>query len=147
MKKFEKNKKSFLWLWAVCASAVLLNGCASPGKGVIPPAGDMTMAQIYYEANGMSAPDDAMNLNKNVDALSAARALSPGQTSEYTGGGASDLMGLNQQFKTLPNPQILVYVSPHLVTTQNGPQVPVPGYVTSFFMYPQNEFAMPYEHY
>lgn len=146
MKKFEKNKKG-LWLLSMCAAAILLNGCASPGKGVIPPAGDMTMAQIYYQANGMSAPDDAMSPNENVDALSAARALSPAGISGYKGGGGSDLMGLNKQFKTLPNPQILVYVSPHLVTTQNGPEVPVPGYVTSFFMYPQNEFAMPYEHY
>lgn len=133
---------------AAMAAILALTGCATPGQDTIPPAGDMTMAQIYYQESGLSAPDDPSNPNaSNVDALTAARGNVPAQTPDYQGQGASDLMTLNTQFQTLPNPQILVYVSPHLVTSGNGSQVPVPGYVTSFFMYPQTEFAMPYEHY
>ena len=112
------------------------------------------MAQIYYQETGLSSPASAgSNLNNSdpdtADALTAARQSAPGadHNASYQGQGAADLMTLNSQFKTLPNPQVMVYVSPHLVTTNDGSQVPVPGYVTSVFMYPQNEFAMPYEHY
>ena len=130
-------------------ATLLLNGCTTPGKNTIPPAGDMTMAQIYYKESGLSAPDatDTTNSNVTVDGLTAARSTAPMGQADYQGQGASDLMTLNSQFKTLPNPQIIVYVSPHLVATGSNVEAPVPGYVTSFFMYPQTEFAMPYEHY
>lgn len=142
---------------SVISAILLMAGCATPGANSIPPAGDMTMAQIYYKETGLSLPDDSSSgasADKNstqdsIDALTAARAAAPGvnASSDYQGQGATDLTALNAQFKTLPNPQIIVYVSPHLVNAANSSQVPVPGYITSFFMYPQNEFAMPYEHY
>jgi conjugative transfer region lipoprotein (TIGR03751 family) len=137
---------------ALCAlTLALISGCASPGKNTIPPAGDMSMAQIYYRETGLSSATDAGNPQANAgdeDALKAARnnLAAQGSDSVYQGEGAKDLNDLNFQFKTLPNPQILVYVSPHLVSTVNG-SVPVPGYVTSYFLYPQTEFAMPNEHY
>ncbi|MCX7123327.1 MAG: TIGR03751 family conjugal transfer lipoprotein [Gammaproteobacteria bacterium] len=144
MKKIMKIKTVFMC--SIVGAAVALTGCTTPGKNTIPPAGDMTMAQIYYKESGLSAPD-ATSSNVNVDGLTAARSTAPTGQADYQGQGASDLMALNSQFKTLPNPQIIVYVSPHLVTTGSNAQAPVPGYVTSFFMYPQTEFAMPYEHY
>lgn len=149
----ERIVKTFkiIMVCSAVVSMLLLDGCASPGRDTIPPAGDMTMAQIYYKENGLSSPgDSSVSADQGTsDALKSFRQNAPGvnQSPSYKGQGADDLMSLNTQFKTLPNPQILVYVSPHLVTTGNGSQVPVPGYVTSFFMYPQNEFAMPYEHY
>lgn len=138
---------------SILSASLLLNGCATPGANSIPPAGDMTMAQIYYKETGLSLPDDpsagASSSQDSVDVLTVARNTAPGvdQSPDYQGQGATDLTALNAQFKTLPNPQIIVYVSPHLVSAVNGAQVPVPGYVTSIFLYPQNEFAMPYEHY
>ena len=146
-----KSKKisNVFWGCAIGISIIALNGCATPGQDTIPPAGDMTMTQIYYKETGLSLPDapNQSGTNDSVDGLIAARSTAPDHGIDYQGQGADDLMNLNNQFKTLPNPQVLVYVSPHLVTTGNGQQVPVPGYVSSFFMYPQNEFAMPYEHY
>lgn len=48
---------------------------------------------------------------------------------------------LEQLFPVLPNPQLVMYVYPHL--TPKGR--PVPGYTTAFKMYEKDEFALPGE--
>ena len=48
---------------------------------------------------------------------------------------------IEQLFPVLPNPQIVMYVYPHL--TDKGR--PVPGYSTAFKMYDKDEYAMPGE--
>jgi len=45
-------------------------------------------------------------------------------------------------FPRLPNPTLVMYVFPHLVTEE---RVPVPGYVTTFPMYERVEYALPGE--
>ncbi len=49
---------------------------------------------------------------------------------------------LKQLFPRLPNPDIVVYVTPHLATHN---RVPVPGYTTAFPLYDQVHYAMPGE--
>jgi conjugative transfer region lipoprotein (TIGR03751 family) len=46
------------------------------------------------------------------------------------------------QFKRLPNPDLVMYVFPHLAGTD---PVPVPGYTTVFPMYQRVQYAMPGE--
>ncbi len=59
--------------------------------------------------------------------------------SDYTRKSNNEIQGL---FPRLPNPDLLMYVFPHLA----GPEaVPVPGYATTFPMYEQVEYAMPGE--
>lgn len=48
---------------------------------------------------------------------------------------------IEQLFPVLPNPQIVMYVYPHL--TEKGR--PVPGYSTAFKMYDKDEYALPGE--
>ncbi len=48
---------------------------------------------------------------------------------------------IDQLFPVLPNPQIVMYVYPHL--TEKGR--PVPGYATAFRLYDKDEYAMPGE--
>ena len=63
--------------------------------------------------------------------------------------GALDLQGdtratyenLQQTFPKLPNPELVVYVTPHL--TSGGR--PVPGYSTVFPMYKETQYALPGE--
>lgn len=128
-----------------CLFILLLSGCATPGKDMLPKGGDMTMAQIYYRETGQRAPAGAVSDTKADEAAVQQVSTPPGGQGSYGGEGGADLNTLNAQFKTLANPQIIVYISPHLVHTPTG-SVPVPGYVTAYFMYPQTEFAMPDEH-
>ncbi|MGV8698510.1 TIGR03751 family conjugal transfer lipoprotein, partial [Pseudomonas aeruginosa] len=46
------------------------------------------------------------------------------------------------QFHRLPNPDLGMYVCPHLAGTD---PVPVPGYRTVFPLYPRVQYAMPGE--
>lgn len=48
------------------------------------------------------------------------------------------LRELNQDFKKVPNPQILGYVYPHF----NRANMPVPGYFTAFTLYEKDEYAL-----
>ncbi len=49
---------------------------------------------------------------------------------------------LDEQFPTLPNPTLFMYVYPHLSSSEG---VPVPGYTTKFKMYERDQYAMPGE--
>src|SRR3546814_20982222 len=51
---------------------------------------------------------------------------------------SSDL--IYRQFHRLPNPDLVMYVFPHLAGTD---PVPVPGYSTVFPLYPRVQYAMP----
>ncbi|WP_444679432.1 TIGR03751 family conjugal transfer lipoprotein [Halomonas sp. E19] len=46
------------------------------------------------------------------------------------------------QFRRLPNPDLVMYVFPHLAGSE---QVPVPGYSTVFPLYQRTQYAMPGE--
>jgi conjugative transfer region lipoprotein (TIGR03751 family) len=47
---------------------------------------------------------------------------------------------IEQLFPRLPNPDILIYVHPHLSTAE---QVPIPGYTTAMPLYERVHYAMP----
>ena len=49
---------------------------------------------------------------------------------------------LDTTFPRLPNPTLVLYVFPHLAGAERAP---VPGYVTTFPMYEQVEYALPGE--
>lgn len=64
------------------------------------------------------------------------------------GRGTRDLAGytrtahneLTLKFPRLPNPEMVLYVFPHLAG-----DAPVPGYATTFTLYPKTEYALPGE--
>lgn len=49
---------------------------------------------------------------------------------------------INNLFPQLPNPQVVMYVHPHL---NNSDEAPVPGYSTAFSLYEKNYYALPGE--
>ena len=53
---------------------------------------------------------------------------------------------INHLFKPLENPQIPIYVFPHVALISDE-QLLKPGYTTAFFLYKQNQFALPSELY
>lgn len=49
---------------------------------------------------------------------------------------------IEQLFPRLPNPRIVIYVFPHLSTSDNAP---VPGYSTAVNLYEKDQYALPHE--
>ena len=49
---------------------------------------------------------------------------------------------IDSQFRRLPNPDLVVYVFPHLAGSH---PTPVPGYSTVFALHDQVQYAMPGE--
>jgi conjugative transfer region lipoprotein (TIGR03751 family) len=119
--------------------SVELTGCATAGKNTIPQTGDMTMADIYKQETGLTP--DSNSGTSNYEEMSKIRAKVNFQPS-YIATGRTQTKNL---FKPLPNPEIPIYVYPHLVQQDDG--APVPGYTTAFFLYQKNHFAMPSEVY
>ena len=61
------------------------------------------------------------------------------EAASYTRTAANELELL---FPRLPNPDIYIYVTPHLATDE---RVPVPGYTTAVPLYERVEYALPGE--
>lgn len=121
-----------------------LAGCSSTKKP--PMSGDMNMTQIYQETTQNEALT-SMNENEEDAELNAVRLRLGNGNLPYTNNVGYTRTAQNEVinlFTQLPNPQIAVYIPPHLTDIGND-EIPVPGYTTSFFLYDKNIIAMPSE--
>tara|TARA_R110002167_G_scaffold93474_6_gene250482 strand:- start:153 stop:527 length:375 start_codon:yes stop_codon:yes gene_type:complete len=124
----------------------LLTGCASVGEHTLPKGGDMTMAQIYKQTNGLSVKNKGGQAQQySVKEVRAK--LGKMKTSDYKGYTRNATNEINNLFKPMKNPEVSMYVFPQLVETKGGTQYPMPGYSTGFFLFSSNYYAMPSEHY
>ena len=128
--------------------SMLCSGCTTPGKNRLPH-GDMTMAQIYRVQTGLAVPSD-MQSNGATSSNQFDASSYQGRPShvipvndQYMSVAQNQI---NSEFKVLPNPNIAVYIFPHMVH-YSGTNVPIPGYTTMFFLYEKNHYAMPGEKY
>lgn len=121
----------------------LLGGCTSTSVPTQSPAnGSLTMTQIYDSTAGSKqvTPMDGANI-EDVRGQVATQTSSAVHYADYTRTADNEVSNL---FKPLPNPQIPVYIFPHLAQTGSD-DLPVPGYTTAFFLYPHEEYALPSE--
>lgn len=155
------NLKSLIRVSTFLLTAIFLiiqlSGCATAGKGTLPQGGDMTMAQIYQKETGISMDNYYESSSKEACVTgdqSAKQIRRELRTSEIDYKNHMDYAAysiplkrpVKQLFKPLNNPEIPMYIYPHLVQTESGAQ-PVPGYTTAFFLYRENHFALPSEEY
>jgi len=110
----------------VLTSSLLLAGCSS--QQLIPGDGP-NMLDVYERHMTDMAP--APNMLREVQ--DERRDLAA-----YTRTAGTEL---NALFPKLPNPELVMYVFPHL--TAKGR--PVPGYTTSFTQFEADQYAMPGE--
>ena len=110
-----------------CAFLATLAACATTKL----PESTSSMAEIYDGVDRNSA---------RPLALSADRPLSGGgaDLSKYTRSAATEL---NTRFPRVPNPTLVMFVFPHIVSGD----MPVPGYVTTFPMWDNAPYALPGE--
>ena len=109
-------------------------GCG--GREAVLPEEGRTMLEIYQDHMG-SAGDEAR---------SAARSALRGPGSDdaidpqsYTRTAQNEIEAL---FVRLPNPDLILYVFPHLATEE---AIPIPGYSTVFPLYERVIYALPGE--
>lgn len=119
-------------LWMLC---VVLAGCASGSKLSTLPSDGPTMAEVYRQhmagQRGPSTDGGTAHPQRGEHDRS--------QAGRYQRTVADEI---DNRFARLPNPDLVMYVTPHL--SANG-RYPVPGYSTVFPMYESVEYAMPGE--
>lgn len=131
-----------IWTNSLTLLAVVLTlgGCAT-SKEELLPHDDTTMLDIWnVETGGGTA-------RQLLDARHALRRplteadihAAPAIQARYTRTAQNEIY---RQFYRLPNPDLLMYVYPHLAGSD---PVPVPGYTTLFPLYQRVQYALPGE--
>lgn len=129
---------------ATVIATVVLGGCTT-SKDQLLTHGDRTMMDIWQREAGGGTGQVAQR--QLLDArLSLRRPLTeadvqatPAEQERYTRTARNEV---HRQFRRLPNPDLVMYVYPHLAGTD---PVPVPGYTTVFPLYQRVQYAMPGE--
>ncbi|MBA2649339.1 MAG: TIGR03751 family conjugal transfer lipoprotein [Legionella sp.] len=115
-------------------NALLLSACASSSIGSTAiPEGGLTVNQLYQQSLGEPMPGWSV----------PKRPTKPVNYAGYTREASNEIQNL---FKPLDNPQVPIYVFPH-VALIGDEQLLKPGYTTGFFLYKQNQFALASEQY
>ncbi|WBV72365.1 TIGR03751 family conjugal transfer lipoprotein [Legionella pneumophila] len=114
-------------------SALILSACASTSVSSAIPEGGLTVSQLYQQSLGEAMPGWSV----------PKRQAKPVNYSGYTRDASNEIQHL---FKPLDNPQVPIYVFPH-VAIIGDEQLLKPGYTTAFFLYKQNQFALASERY
>ncbi len=136
-----------IWIEAVATvfMAAMLAGCAT-SKDEVLPHGDNTMLDIWDQQTGGSA-GSSQAARQLLDARQSLRRplteadlqAAPAANAGYTRTAANEV---HSQFHRLPNPDLVMYVFPHLAGTDPAP---VPGYTTVFPLYQRVQYALPGE--
>ncbi len=138
---------SRIWIerLAVVLAVVALAGCAT-SKEKLLTHDDRTMLDIWNQETGGPAGSGRAS-RELLDARQALRRpltdtdvqTAPGVQTRYTRTAQNEIY---RQFHRLPNPDLVMYVFPHLAGTD---PVPVPGYSTVFPLYQRVQYALPGE--
>lgn len=131
-----KVLKNSLWI----SSVLLLTGCLTSQKEAMLPQTGATMKEVYdrnFQGHGTNPAE-------------AGRRLAPLGNNRSIGDDAADLQGYTREafnetrlvFHRLPNPDLVMYVFPHLSGSEG---IPIPGYTTAFSFYETVQYALPGE--
>lgn len=150
---------SRLWIKSYLGAVVLsvaLTGCSTT-KDEMLPHGDNTMLDIWTQGTGGGS--GSIGQLKMLDARQQLRRpiaspIPTGSSTQVAPGAAAPPLNdagqytrtaqneIYSQFRRLPNPDLVMYVFPHLAGSDPAP---VPGYSTVFPLYQRVQYAMPGE--
>ena len=133
---------------ALALLLALLGGCATNKEDLLTH-GDRSMMDIWQQEAGDGAVGGAGQVARRqlLDARQSLRRpltdadvqTAPAEQMRYTRTARNEVY---RQFQRLPNPDLVMYVFPHLAGTD---PVPVPGYSTVYPLYQRIQYAMPGE--
>ncbi|CDH06799.1 putative lipoprotein [Xenorhabdus bovienii str. oregonense] len=122
--------------YEIVCLAGLLAGCAT-SKETLLPAGEQTVLAMWQgNQAGHAIASARETLRRSLTVSERLRALE--EPYHYSRSAAQEI---SQQFPRLPNPDMVMYVFPHLVAGNT----PIPGYSTVFPFYQQVQYALPGE--
>lgn len=132
-----------------------LTACSSLSNSV--PHSGPTMEQVY-DGMGKKTPSQNANNsnfnntqstiitnNDNEDINQIAKQIKLLGKTNISGSSLNNNVSANaidKEFHKLPNPEIKMYIFPHLAGSD---QVPIPGYTTAFNVYEHDYYALPNE--
>lgn len=110
-------------------------GCSTSQETLLPVDENTTMLSLWGRQTGgnNTLSDQRSQLRRPLTEISAQ------EQQGYTRTAANEVQ---TRFKRLPNPDMVMYVYPHLT---EGEGVPVPGYTTVFPLHTQVQYALPGE--
>ncbi|WP_051119460.1 TIGR03751 family conjugal transfer lipoprotein [Pseudomonas oryzihabitans] len=143
MPRLPSINRTRLPIAAVLALSLLASGCAVDKEKMLPH-GDQTMMDVWNagttgsagSSQGRQLADARAELRRPVDTTQA-RPLA-----DNAGYSRTAQNEIYSQFKRLPNPDLVMYVFPHLAGSDPAP---IPGYTTVFPLYQRVQYAMPGE--
>lgn len=115
--------------------SLLLTGCYTSKDKMFPNDG-ISMKDIFNGSGTISTN------NELLDARSLLRRTVEIPHDLQEPYSRSAINEINSQFQRLPNPDMVMYVYPHLAGSE---QAPIPGYSTVFPFYTKVQYAMPGE--
>lgn len=123
-------------------SLLLLTGCSHVAGNVIPEGG-LTMESIYDDAVDHDSASSVINSSASTVSLPGVDKTHSFAESQVTQKLSSSNLSASVgavNFSKLPNPELKLYVFPHLAGSK---MLPVPGYWTAFPAYPRDYYALP----
>ena len=132
---------------ALAHAVAVLSGCAISKEELLTHS-DRTMMDIWQQETGSGGGGTGQVARRQfLDARQSLRRplteadvqAAPAEQMRYTRTARNEV---RRQFQRLPNPDLVMYVYPHLTGTD---PVPVPGYTTVFPLYQRIQYAMPGE--
>jgi len=123
------------------SSSLLLSGCHGMHGNVVPQTGP-TMEQVY------DGKTDKSVFSKTEDtSVNPVPKKSPEQSEEpmpeirhKLSSNTTATQATGNGFKKIPNPELTLYVFPHLAGES---EIPIPGYSTAFNAYDRDHYALP----
>ncbi|MBJ2281722.1 TIGR03751 family conjugal transfer lipoprotein [Pseudomonas sp. MF6767] len=123
------------WISLLC---LVLAGCATD-KETLLPHGEQSMLDIWNGAGSQGTQQQLLDARQQLRRPLAQADFSAFLQEPYTRTTENEIRNL---FPRLPNPDLVLYVYPHLNGTE---QAPVPGYSTVFPFYQRVQYALPGE--
>ncbi|WP_447792076.1 TIGR03751 family conjugal transfer lipoprotein [Pseudomonas farris] len=123
------------WISVFCW---VLAGC-STDKETLLPHGKQTMLDIWNGAGSQGTQQQLLEARQQLRRPLAQADFSVSLQEPYTRTAENEIRNL---FPRLPNPDLVLYVYPHLSGTE---QALVPGYSTVFPFYQRVQYALPGE--
>lgn len=121
----------------------LLSGCATSKDDMWDLDDAPTMQELWQQGGSNGAGDDLTQRGLLDTRSELRRGLTDGamvdENINYTRTASNEIYS---QFSRLPNPDLVMYVFPHLA---GADPVPIPGYSTVFTLYSRPQYAMPGE--
>lgn len=123
----------------ITAALINLAACSNVVGNVVPTKGP-DMEQVY---DGMHQQQNADAQNSDLDnqSLSGVRQNLP-KTTDNSGQAFNSEVNskaVNKEFHQIPNPELKLYVFPHLTGNDD---VPIPGYTTVFNAYTRDYYTL-----